>query len=342
MNSIHKNQIASWNRFFDDRGISSHLTQQYIDYISNLICADLPIIFELEHLSKLTGINIDTLCKIIGDSSHFYRDFSIAKRRGGKRLISAPYPSLMTCQTWIYENILKKSPSHFCSHGYSPNKSIITNARPHLGNKAILKIDIRDFFPSISINWVIKYFSDLGYSNNVAYYLASICCLNKALPQGAPTSPALSNILLRGLDRRLYKLSKCYNLTYTRYADDLTFSGEHLPYKVISIISQIVSDYGLSVNEKKTSLIIGDKQKIVTGLSVRGDTLQLPRSSRREIKKEIYYIRKFGLLSHISKLKIRKTNYLDSLEGKLRFWLQIEPGNKFVQESLILILSIKN
>ncbi|EGU0166495.1 RNA-directed DNA polymerase [Vibrio parahaemolyticus] len=342
MKNTHKNKIAGWTKFFDDRGVSSHLSEQYIGYISNLICSDLPVIFELEHLSKLTGINIDTLCKIIGNSNHFYREFSINKRRGGTRLISSPYPSLMTCQTWIYENILKKSPIHHCSHGYSPDKSIITNAHPHLGKKAILKLDIKDFFPSIPINWVIKYFSDIGYSNNVAYYLASICCLDEALPQGAPTSPMLSNILLRSLDRRLYKLSKTYNLTYTRYADDLTFSGNHIPHKITSVIEQIVLDYGLLVNEKKTCLIIGDKQKIITGLSVRGDRLKLPRASRREIKKEIYYIRKYGLLSHISKLKIRKTNYLASLEGKLRFWLQVEPENNFAQESLTLILSIKS
>lgn len=341
MTKIKEDKMQDWAKYFSDRGVSPHLAQQYIDYIKKLDKSNLPVIFELEHLSKLIGIKLEVLRKITANSRYFYREFTIQKRRGGRRLVSAPYPSLLMCQTWIYENILKLADAHFSSHGYCLKKSIKTNATPHLNQNALLKMDMKDFFPSIPINWVINYFSNLGYPNNVAYYLSAICCLDDALPQGAPTSPALSNILLMSLDKRLYRLSKQYKLNYTRYADDLTFSGGYIPNKLISVITQIVSDYGLSINDQKTSLIIGNKQKIVTGLYVSDDKLKLPRASRRELQKEIYYIKKYGLLSHIGKLKIKQPNYLDSLEGKIRFWVQIEPDNIFAKESLSFLKSLK-
>lgn len=334
-------EIQSWELFFIDRGISEHLIAQYMPYVRNLTQANLPVIFEIEHLSKLMGVELSELQKMIANPRRFYREFSIPKKRGGRRPVSAPYPSLLLCQTWIYENILKAISVHFCCHAYIEKKSIISNATPHLGKTAILKMDMEEFFPSIPINWVINLFSNLGYAHNVSYYLASLCCLNGVLPQGASTSPALSNILLKHLDSRLYKLSKKYKLAYTRYADDLTFSGDYIPHKLIDVISDVITDTGLSVNKQKTSLIIGNKKKIVTGISVQGNNLTLPRSSKRQIKQEIHYIKQYGLISHISKLKIKNPYYIQSLEGKLRFWLQLEPDNEFASESLAFISKLR-
>jgi retron-type reverse transcriptase len=333
--------INEWQDYLSDRGLSEDLILKYIPYIKKLNKNKTPVIFEVEHLSALIGIEYLELNKIIHNPECFYRDFTIPKRNGGKRIISAPYPSLLKCQHWIYENILKKQKIHSCAHAYEKNKSILTNAESHLNKKALLKMDMKNFFPSIPINWVINFFSQLGYANNVSYTLATICCLNSALPQGAPTSPSLSNILLWHFDRRVYNLSNTYNLNYTRYADDLTFSGYYIPHKFILLISSITENCGLSINEKKTKLIIGSKQKIVTGISVKNDVLTLPRKSKRLIKQEIHYIKKYGLISHISKLKIKKTNYLLSLEGKIRFWLQVEPDNIFANESLLFILNNK-
>lgn len=341
MKKSHELTIDNWNRFFNDRGISGHLIVQYMEYVEKLVPQNLPVIFEIEHLSKLVGIEITELKKMISSPHSFYREFSIPKKRGGKRKIMAPYPSILSCQTWIHENILKTIQPHFCTHAYREKRSIISNATPHLNQKAILKMDLKDFFPSIPINWVINFFSSLGYPNNVSYYLASLCCIDDALPQGASTSPSLSNVLLKHFDSRLFKLAKEYKLNYTRYADDLAFSGVYIPHKLIGIISEIITESGLLVNEKKTSLIIGDKQKIITGLSVKGECLSLPRASKRLIKKEVHYIKQFGLVSHISKLKIKNPYYLQSLEGKLRFWLQVEPDNAVAFDSLNFILSLK-
>ncbi|OCH21580.1 reverse transcriptase family protein [Aliivibrio logei] len=342
MNSKKTEQVVNeWKFYFLDRGISDHLIPQYLSYVEKLTNQQLPIIFEVEHLSVLIGIEYGELNKMVHDSSKFYREFEIPKRSGGKRCISAPYPSLLMCQDWIYNNILKSRNLHFCAHAYRTKKSIVTNAKKHLGKNALLKMDMQDFFPSIPINWIVNFFSGLGYSDNVAYSLASLCCLNDGLPQGASTSPALSNILLVSLDSRLYKLSKSYNISYTRYADDMAFSGDYVPHKIIEVITDIIYDFGFKVNEKKTKLIIGDKQKIVTGISVQGEFLTLPRKTRRLIKQEIHYINTFGLVSHIGKMKIRKPNYLLSLEGKLLFWRQIEPNNEYVLNNLEKISSIK-
>lgn len=328
-----------WETYLLDRGLTNELISHYLIYIQKLTNQKLPVIFEVEHLAAHIGIDYNKLNQMIHSSNAFYRDFDIPKRSGGIRTISAPYPSLLLCQDWIYENILKLSKLHHCAHAYRPKKSILSNASKHLDSKALLKMDMKNFFPSIPINWVINYFSKLGYSNNVAYSLASLCCLDSRLPQGASTSPALSNILLSSFDNRLYKLAKTFNLNYTRYADDLAFSGKYIPHKYIGIVDSIITEFGLIVNSKKTKLIIGDKQKIVTGISVNGKTLALPRKTKRSIKQDIYYIKKFGLISHISKLKIKNPNYILSLEGKLRFWLQIEPSNAFAKTSLDYILS---
>ncbi len=338
MNESQITLIREWKSYLLDKGLSQDIVSQYLGYIQKLASQSLPVIFEVEHLAAHVGIEYNELNKMIHCTSLFYRRFSIPKRNGGERIISASYPSLLLCQNWIYNHILKREDLHFCAHAYRPKKSILTNASKHLESKALLKMDMKNFFPSISINWVINYFSKLGYSNNVAYALGSLCCLDDALPQGASTSPALSNILLSHLDSRLYKLSKKFNLNYTRYADDLTFSGGYIPHKCIGIITCIVTDFGLKINESKTKLIVGDKQKIVTGISIQGGKLSLPRKSKRNIKQEVNYIRRYGLLSHISKLKIKDPYYILSLEGRLRFWLQVEPSNEYALKSLDFIL----
>jgi len=128
-------------------------------------------------------------------------------------------------------------------------------------------------------------------------------------------------------------------VVYTRYADDLAFSGGHIPVSFIDIVTKIVEDYGLNVNKDKTKLLRKAGQRIVTGISVSGSSLTLPRKTKRKLRKDIHFIKNYGLLSHISKERINQPNYLASLEGKFQFWNQIEPNNEFVLSS---ILTLKN
>ncbi|WP_230855649.1 reverse transcriptase family protein [Pseudomonas coronafaciens] len=278
-------------------------------------------------MSLLLGIEYLTIQAMINGTPRFYRAFTIKKRAGGNRTIHAPYPSLLQCQDWIYKNILLNCPVHENAHGYVPKRSIFTNATPHLNCNVLLKMDLKDFFPSIGIGWVINLFSGLGYSNRVSYALASLCCNEGCLVQGASTSPYLTNILLHDLDERLNRLAIKNHLKYTRYADDMTFSGGYISSKLPKLIESIASDYGLSVNEEKTRLMINKNKKIVTGLSVSGDTLRITRDLRRTIKQSVHYIERYGFLSHVSQEKIKDPFYLDSIFGKVNFWLQAEPDN---------------
>lgn len=334
--------VQLWKQEFLDKGIPEQIVAQYLPYIDKLLSKNLPVIFELEHLTKLVDSDIKTISKMVNSPSKFYRCFSIPKRRGGYREISAPYPTLLNIQKWIYENILLKLEVHDSAHGFIKHRSIISNAENHLSKKCILKIDLENFFPSIPINWVVNLFASLGYARNVSFYLASLCCLRNGLAQGAPTSPYLSNILIRNLDHRLKNFATKYELQYTRYADDIVFSGEFIPESIINVIYKIIEKYGLKVNKTKTTLIIGDKQKIITGLSVSGDALKIPRKLKREIKQEVNFIKRFGFLSHASHLKISDPRYLSRLIGRLNFWLQVEPNSTFAATSISFLQSINN
>ena len=333
--------IKKWLNHFRKRGVSEALIVVYSDYIRTLAGNSVPVIFEFEHLSRLIGIDQTRFRAMVNSTSSFYRTFYIKKRSGGRREISSPFPSLLICQDWIYKNILLNVPVHSCVHGYVPGKSIFSNAAAHLNSRCILKMDIENFFPSIKIDWVANFFNQLGYADNVAFYLASLCCKNGSLVQGASTSPYLTNILLRSLDHRLSNLAKSYNMSYTRYADDLTFSGEYIPHTVIGIVDSIISDFGLRVNTDKTRLQIARNQKIVTGLSVAGESICVPRSFKRDLKKELHFIRKYGYQSHLSKKKIRKPFYIDSLIGKVNFWLQAEPADPYATKALVMLQEIQ-
>lgn len=321
--------LRKWIKYFQRRGLSEDVVALYLPYIKKIQSNNAPVVFEFEHLSKLIGINRVELAKMVNSPENFHREFFIRKRKGGKREIVAPYPSLLHCQKWIYKNILMHQSVHESVHGYVPGRSIISNASIHLSKNALLKMDFKDFFPSIPINWVIQFFSSLGYSGNVSYYLASLCCYEGKLSQGSATSPYLTNILLNNLDERLHKLSNCYSLSYTRYADDLTFSGDYIPHKFVGIVDNICSDYGLQINNEKTMLHTKPGKRIITGLSVAGNELKIPRERKRELRKEVFFIKKYGYLSHLNKKKIKHPNYLDSLLGKLGFWLVVEPEAQF-------------
>lgn len=328
-----KDILKKWRIYFENRQVRTETYELYLAYIDTLLSNNVPIIFNFDHLCLLQGRTNEYLSSVINSSENHYREFKIKKRSGGQRSITAPYIALLEMQYWIYENILKTISIHSSAHGFTHKKSILTNSSIHKGQKQLLKLDLKDFFPSIEINRIIYIFKQLGYPNSIAFYLATICCYKESLPQGAPTSPILSNIVSRKLDSRLIKFAKKFNLKYTRYADDLTFSGDNIPVKFIEYISDIINDEGFEVNETKTRLYQNKSKRIVTGISVIGKEIKVPRGYKRKLKQELHFIKKFGLDSHISKKKIRKHNYLFSIAGKVNFWLSVEPKNQNALES---------
>lgn len=313
------------------------MAKEHIKYLTPLVRQQLPPIFEFNHLAELLGRTPEYLTTVFHATKKHYREFFIPKRSGKKRRISAPYPALLECQRWILENILEKLTTHSSVHGFKAKMSIISNANAHLNTKHLLKLDIKDFFPSISERRVIALFRSLGYSKDVSFYLGRICCLNGKLPQGSACSPYLSNLVAYRLDCRLQGLSQFHSLTYTRYADDLTFSGEKIPLSFIPLSRKIIREEGLNLNEDKIRLFRSQKKKIVTGLDVSGETLKVPRNFRRKVIQEIYYCSKFGFESHVAKKKISNPFYMERLKGQLAFWESVEPDSlqlKIAKEQL--------
>lgn len=334
--------LDKWAKFYDDIGLLEERKSAYLSYAKTLFDKKLPVIFDFIHLTKLLGRQPAYLASAINSPENHYRSFEIRKRSGGKRKIISPYPALSEIQTWILENILNNIPVHNFAHGFVSNRSIITNSKLHVGQKELLKMDLKDFFPSININRIIYIYKKQGYPNIISFHLASLCCYEDHLPQGAPTSPYLSNLVAIQLDKRLALLSKKLNLRYTRYADDLTFSGEKIPAKFIEYVSDIITNEGFIVNESKTRLYKSKGKRIVTGVSVATRDLRLPREYKRKLRTELHHIFKHGLRSHITKKKIRKPNYLLSIMGKVNFWLNIEPNNQYALYAMKELKKIQN
>lgn len=332
--------IERWRTECSRKGMSGEDLQLYLDYVGNLIKQDLPPIVDMKHLSLLMGIDYVHVATVVNSSSDFYREFEITKRTGGSRIITAPYPSLKYMQTWIYDNILAHRKTHFCANGFVHGHSILTNAQKHVNCKMLLKMDIADFFGSIPQNYIINYFhKELGYNLNVSWILSSICSLNGSLPQGAPTSPALSNLISTSLDRRLYRLSKIFGLTYSRYADDLTFSGNEIPTTFIRYVEDIAKDCNYEINQSKTRLYGEGGSKIIAGVSLASGSPRVPREYRHKLRQELHFVRKYGLAGHMKHNKIRRASYPESLLGKVNFWLFIEPENVFAREMRVKLLT---
>lgn len=329
--------ISQWRKFYVSKGIKQEMIDVYLSYVQRLLENNAPVIFDFEHLSLLLRIDRALLSTMVNASGAFYRQFTIPKRSGGQREITAPYPSLKYVQSWINEKILSKVPIHGCAHGFVEKRSIITNVSPHMGKPHLLKIDLKDFFPSITINMVIQVFNCLGYTPEVSFYLASLCCHEGVLPQGSPASPVISNIVAKHLDRRLYRLAKRFGYTYTRYADDIAFSGENIFIGFIKYVKEIVEDCGFAINEKKVRLYGEKGNKILTGISMASGRPRVPRDYRRKLEKELFYIRKYGIDAHMNHMKIRSYNYLESIMGRVDFWKMVEPDNRLANEMSVFL-----
>jgi RNA-directed DNA polymerase len=238
------------------------------------------------------------------DTTDHYTRFEIPKRRGGHRLISSPKPKLREAQNWIRENLLMKQSPSSAAMAFRPGLSIVDNARRHTGKGLIVRLDIRDFFPSITFPQVQNYFESLGYNPGVSTVLALICTDapraivrldgktssvivgERSLPQGASTSPDLANLIALRLDTRLEGLARHGDWTYTRYADDLIFSHGDQDANaagLVRAVTRIARDESFIVNSKKTRIMRQPNRQMVTGLMVSQD-VRLPRETRRKIR----------------------------------------------------------
>ena len=314
---------------------------EQLQYAKILYDKNVPIIYNQEHFSKLVGYSYDYLIGASNGAKSYYRTFYINKSNGKKRRIDEPLPNLKEIQYWILHEILEKISISPYAKAYIKDKSIRENARFHKKQKKILCMDIEDFFGSISYNRVLSVFRKLGYRENVSVLLANLCCLNKALPQGAPTSPILSNIIASSLDYKISEYVKKENIRYTRYADDLTFSGDFSEGHLISSVERICNKYGFVINNKKTRVRKKNQRQEVTGIVVN-EKMQINAEKRKHIRAEAYYIKKYGYQSHIEYHGIKRERYLYHLIGMSSYALFINPYDENMKSYLAVFKKALN
>ena len=312
---------------------SASFLDKFLQYAKPLFDKGVPIIVDSKHFAKLVGFEHDYVCKMAFGTKYFYRTFYIDKKNGAKRKIDEPLPDLKFVQHWILKEILSKIPVSAYAKAYEKNKSIKDNARFHRGQKAVVTIDIKDFFPSVRLDDVYAIFVEIGYRDKVASFLANLCCLDFSLPQGAPTSPYLSNLKMTNIDANLgnYCVSKRWR--YTRYADDMTFSGDLKSRELILHVSKYLYCNGFSVNSQKTRVAHKNTRQEVTGIVVNNH-MQVSKDLRKKIRQQVYYIKKYGLNSHLDYIGEKRRNYLNHLLGVINHALFINPKDAELQESM--------
>lgn len=312
----------------------------YLQYAERLYKAKLPVIYDQVHLSLLLGYKYEYLLGVSNSPKHFYKVFHIPKKNNGVRTISEPLTSLKEIQLWILNEILYKCKVSSNAKAYILGKSIKDNAKFHKNRIKVLTIDIEDFFPSISLNKVIGIFRRVGYSKAVSTLLARLCCMGNGLPQGAPTSPAISNLIMYYLDIRIFGFCKKRSIRYTRYADDMTFSGNFDDNELISFVRSILQRKGFNINNEKTRIRRRHQQQEVTGVVVN-EKLQVPRNYRKKLRQEMYFIKKHGLSSHVRQLnESNPDQYVRVLIGRANFITQINPNDTEVKEYLKILHSL--
>ena len=234
-------------------------------------------------------------------------------------------------QIWkILNNILNNKEISKYAKAYHKNISLKDNAIPHLNKKLVLKLDIIDFFENIEYPTIYKYcFNEVYFPKSVGHLLTTLCTYESRLPQGAPTSSYISNLIMKDFDNEIGSYCEQHNISYTRYSDDMTFSGDFNPRKLISIVRKQLYKLGLKINNKKIHVINNSQQQNVTGIIVN-KKIQVSSKYRNKIRQSIYYIKKYGLKDHLTKINYqdKPNTYINSLYGKTLYILSIDPSNK--------------
>jgi retron-type reverse transcriptase len=341
-------------------GVSAGLGQFAADP-EKLQPAGLPVLARPEELAQAMDLSVGALrflafTRRTSTTTH-YRRFLIPKKSGGHRLISAPMPRLKRAQEWILCNVLEPVELHDAAQGFRRGRSIVTNAEPHVGADVVINVDLKDFFPTITYPRIKGMFRRLGYSEAVATVLALICSEpevdaveldgrtyyvargQRFLPQGAPTSPAITNIICRGLDARLARTAEKLGFTYTRYADDITFSASGDAAANVGValrrIRYAVHDEGFAVHPEKTRILRRGRRQEVTGLVVN-ERVNVSRRLLRRFRATLFQIERDG---PDGKHWGQSDNVIASIEGFANFVAMVDPekGAGFQQQVQDLI-----
>lgn len=276
----------------------------------------LPQLSDVQAFAKAVGLSIPRLRWLayhrdVDTGTHYHR-WLVPKRDGSSRLISAPKPELKAVQRWITREVTEHLPVHGAAHGFLTGRSIVSNAEVHAGARVIVKLDIRGFYPTVTMRRVKGLLRRAGLGEQVATVMALLATESpreavtthgrthyvalgpRSLPQGAPTSPSITNALCLRLDCRLSGLARMLGCRYTRYADDLTFSWHDTGSQVGRLLrgaSAIVKSEGFEIHAKKTRVMRAGARQKVTGLVVNAaegrPAARVPRKTQRALRAAI-------------------------------------------------------
>jgi hypothetical protein len=277
----------------------------------------LPVWRNEAQLAEALHLDVRTLRHLTVHSARerqpHYVTFAVPKRTGGERLIMAPKTRLKAVQRRLNALLIDRLPASESAHGFRPERNVRSNAAPHVGKRVVVHLDLQDFFPSIHFGRVRGLLVALGYGYQVASVLATLMTEAprqpvlvdgtryfppvgpRACPQGAPTSPGLSNAIVVRMDRRLAGLARRFGFAYTRYADDLTFSGDDIQaaHALRCLAARIAQSEGFAINRSKTRVMRAGGRQAVTGVIVN-EVLGLSRQQRRTLRAALHRLRLEG------------------------------------------------
>lgn len=309
-------------------------------------------LLSLAHLARETGATYSYLREVVSRTRDPYRSIAVPKTTGGVRAISAPEPILMDVQRWLLDHVLDKLTSHPASYAYERQTSIVQCAAQHLGANWMVKMDLHDFFGTVNEPSVYRIFRRLGYRKLLAFELTRITTRAEGartaswraqtavipsyavagvgvLPQGGPTSGTLANAAAARLDMFLQDLALSRHLTYTRYSDDLVFSGRTSfqraeAQSLVGEIAGLIRKAGFVIHRSKTRIVPPGARRVVLGLLVDSSVRLLPEH-RRRIEVHLRGCEKNGLARHAAHRGFDSVfSFVNHLDGWIAFALGVE------------------
>lgn len=297
--------------------------------------AGLIVYRELSSLERDLGVCAHELYALSNNLPRHYRRAQIAKPDGGVRVLFIPDEALKRVQRRIARRLLAHMPVSPHATAYRYGAKTVYNAVPHAGKPMVLKLDIRHFFDSVCYSDVkeLAFPADI-YAEPLRILLSMLCYYREGLPQGAPSSPAISNLVLRPFDDAAGSWCTARGIAYTRYCDDMTFSGLFDPHEVCAFVQHALNRRGFFLNHSKTHCFRAGQRQTVTGLVVNG-TPNVPAEYRRKLRQELYYCRRFGVEAHLAQCGLDEDGrtYLRRLLGRVNYVLQITANDAQMRQA---------
>lgn len=285
-------------------------------YSRNIFLEVSDSISAIDALSLCIGVSPRLIGSMCHAQSNHYRTFTLMKKSGGTRTINSPRAFLKTVQYWIKDYLIYKLPVHDACFSYRKGLSVKNNACVHLNKKYILCVDIDNYFGSIKTEFIHAMLHKFDFSMELSEVLSQLMTLDGSLPQGAPTSPDISNSFLYDFDVTVSDWCSAHNVSYSRYSDDLTFGLDSID--VIGDLKDFVINsllrLGLRLKEEKTRVMSCNNRQMITGVVINNGTPRPSRKFRKMVRAAFFNAQDLGDVSSIKKLR-GYLNYLSSFEG---------------------------